>query len=92
MKDFWVIAYDVSDDRARYEVADMLKNHGSRVQYSVFECYVTGTQLQILRNRISRLLDSDDSVRWYPLCRWCRKDISWQGSGEIENDPEFFEI
>ena len=87
-----MIAYDISDDRTRYKVADMLKNHGSRVQYSVFECYLTRPQLRVLRNRVSPLLDRDDSVRWYPLCQWCRKDIVWQGSGGIEDDPDFFEI
>lgn len=33
-----MITYDISDDRIRYRVAKILENHGSRVQYSVFEC------------------------------------------------------
>jgi CRISPR-associated protein Cas2 len=82
----------VSDDRIRYQVADMLKNHGERVQYSVFECHLTRRQLQALRSQVSQLLDKNDSARWYPLCRWCRKDIGSQGKGGVTTDPDFFEI
>lgn len=92
MSGFWVVAYDISDDRIRSKVADMLKNHGERVQYSVFECRLTRRQLLTLRGQVSQMLDRDDSARWYPLCRWCRKDIGSQGEGGFLADPDFFEI
>lgn len=92
MSRLWIITYDISDDRTRYRIADILKNYGIRVQYSIFECRLTGTELATLRAGVTGLLDPGDSVRWYPLCRWCRADICWQGQGSAPDNPEFFQI
>ncbi|MFW5443046.1 MAG: CRISPR-associated endonuclease Cas2 [Methylococcaceae bacterium] len=34
----WMIAYDISDHRQRRSIFNLLKDHGQRVQFSVFEC------------------------------------------------------
>ena len=33
---FYVIAYDIPNDRRRQKIADLLEGYGKRVQYSVF--------------------------------------------------------
>jgi len=38
------------------------------------------------------LLDTDDSVRWYPLCRWCSEAICRQGQGPAPDNPEYFQV
>jgi CRISPR-associated protein Cas2 len=35
---FIVVSYDISHDRRRARLSRELKNFGTRVQYSVFEC------------------------------------------------------
>jgi CRISPR-associated protein Cas2 len=37
-KMFVVVAYDISDDPRRTKLHNTLKNFGTPVQYSVFEC------------------------------------------------------
>ncbi|NLW36114.1 MAG: CRISPR-associated endonuclease Cas2, partial [Syntrophorhabdus aromaticivorans] len=41
MKRFVVIAYDISDDKKRLEISDLLITYGIRVNKSVFECFVS---------------------------------------------------
>jgi CRISPR-associated protein Cas2 len=84
-----MVAYDITDDRIRNLVFNTLKDYGVRVQYSVFECRLEKTQLLKLRMQLTALLQQEDSIRWYPLCRWCRDKISWQGKGKMLDDEGF---
>ena len=34
----YTVAYDITDDKRRNRVAKILKDFGTRIQYSVFEC------------------------------------------------------
>ena len=86
----WMIAYDISDHRHRRLIHEVLKDHGQRVQYSVFECVLSKKQLQDLRNRLREYIADDDSIRWYPLCRWCESRINWSGKGQAAQDDSFF--
>lgn len=75
-KDFWVIAYDIADDCRRSRIVKHIEKYGIRVNYSVFECMLTDTQLQQLREKIGKLmLPSEDSVIYYPLCLDCYSKI-----------------
>ena len=76
-----MIAYDISDNRKRRNVCNLLLDHGQRVQYSVFECRLKKKQQQRLRQSLSQIIAPQDSIRWYPLCNWCEAAIRWQGTG-----------
>ncbi len=45
---FTVISYDISDDRIRTLVSNILADYGARVQYSVFECRIDTGTLEML--------------------------------------------
>ena len=89
MSKLWVIAYDIEDNRARKRVHNILKDHGKRVQYSVFECWLCDDVMEALRDNVIQELETGDSVRWYPLCSWCHKEITWQGTGTPADDPAY---
>ncbi len=89
MSRLWVVAYDIADNRIRRRVYQTLKNYGEAVQYSIFECWLQPHQLVLLRQQVQDEIETADSVRWYPLCVWCRRDIEWQGVGLHSNDPPF---
>jgi CRISPR-associated protein Cas2 len=89
MSRLWMIAYDISEDRIRNRVRNILKNYGVRVQYSVFECELDGREKHALQKRLSGMLGRDDSLRWYPLCAWCRDKTILQGQGLHAEFPEF---
>jgi CRISPR-associated protein Cas2 len=86
----WMIAYDISEDRIRYRVAKILENHGTRVQYSVFECRLREQEKKLLREQLLDLLDQGDSLRWYPFCAWCRKRIVRQGCGKETQFEDYY--
>ena len=77
---FILITYDVNTSTPQgakrlRQVAKVCENYGSRVQNSVFECVVTETQLELIKNQISRIINvSNDSIRFYLLgSNWQRK-------------------
>jgi CRISPR-associated protein Cas2 len=89
MSRFWMIAYDIDDDDIRRKVSNVLKNYGARVQYSVFECQLREQELFDLRSRLLDLIEPEDTLRWYPLCKWCKNAVSWRGRGKPAEDGGF---
>ena len=58
-----LIAYDVSDDRRRVKVANLLSAHGDRVQFSVFILDCRPAKLIRIRTQLAKLIKADeDSV------------------------------
>jgi CRISPR-associated protein Cas2 len=87
---FFLVCFDVSDDRIRYRVVKALKGVGIRVQKSVFECAGLGEkELLRLKDKIDSLIDHEtDSVRYYRLCKACLREVEWSGVGERpDNSP-----
>ena len=80
-----VIAYDIVDDRRREAVSALLEDNGLRVNYSVFECELTGTELRQLAERLSQLIDAKkDRIILYRLCEGCRSRKSALGTSSQE--------
>ena len=53
-----LITYDISEDKRRTKIFNILKSYGQWVQLSVFECpNLTDTQYAKLRSRLSKLID-----------------------------------
>lgn len=76
---FWVIAYDISDDKRRMKVVKQLEKYGERVNLSVFECMFTPGQFEKIKESIGRQInDSVDTVIYYPLCLECFGKIVYQ--------------
>ena len=90
---FTLVTYDIVDDRRRLKVARALEDYGERVQYSVFECFLTDRQRQRLRRRLERLIDlEEDSVRIYDLGTLDPYDIEVIGSGKMPEEPADYDI
>jgi CRISPR-associated protein Cas2 len=73
---YLVISYDIQSDRRRTKIHKVLKNYGSWIQYSVFECDINKMQYLRLRDQLERLINvDDDSLRFYLLCEECKRKI-----------------
>ncbi len=66
-KHLWIIAYDVSDNKARGKLARRLEDRAARVQGSVFEAWLTRAGATRLAAMLERYLDKGDSLRLYPV-------------------------
>jgi CRISPR-associated protein Cas2 len=60
-----VVCYDISNDRGRRRVADLLGDHMVRVQDSVFEGRLTEAETRRLLHKVARHLLPGDSLRAY---------------------------
>ena len=77
---FVLVSYDVNTQdkegaRRLRRIAKVCRNHGQRVQYSVFECIVDPAQWAALRVKLIDEMDPEkDSLRFYFLgANWRRR-------------------
>ncbi len=86
-----VISYDISEDKRRTKIHNILKSYGQWVQYSIFECDLTESQYAKLRSRLNKLIKSEtDSIRFYFLCAGCQKKLERIGGDPLRDDTIFF--
>jgi len=85
---FYVVAYDISNDKRRTKVHKTLSGFGKWTQYSLFECHLSEKQYLKLRHRLEPLLEAEeDSVRFYEMCAACVAKAEIVG-GEKPDDPD----
>jgi CRISPR-associated protein Cas2 len=91
---FYIVTYDISDDRRRTKVANILEDFGDRVQYSVFEMELErAEQVDEMRARLEQVIDvQSDGIRIYFLCQGCQTKIVILGQGEVYQDQEVYII
>ena len=83
---FVLVSYDVSTvdkagKRRLRRVAKICKNHGQRVQFSVFECVVDPGQWAAMRQQLLDAIDpASDSLRFYFLGANWRPKVEHAGA------------
>lgn len=88
VESLYVVTYDVPNDRRRLRLAHLLEGYGERVQWSVFEVWLSERQLDRLLVRIRReVVEEEDSVRVYVLCAACREKRQFLGRGKPVDRP-----
>ena len=86
-KNFMVVAYDVSNSKRRRKIAEILSNYGTRINYSVFECYVSQKQARELQKELRQIINKkQDSILYYHLCRNCMDKVSYTGNVDHRKD------
>jgi len=88
---FFLVCFDISDDKVRYRAVKAIKGFGYRVQKSVFECPdLTEKRLLTLKDKLEALIDHEtDSIRYYRLCRACLPAVEWSGHGGAPHTDKF---
>lgn len=86
---FVVVSYDSVSDRRRRKLMKTLEGFGKRVQYSVFECLLTPTQVDDLQRRLKKLAGKEDSVRFYFISADDVKRIALLGGANITAERPF---
>lgn len=86
-----LVVYDIPDDKRRTKLATFLEGYGRRVQYSVFECFISHTEMQRLYLAIKRRVKSEeDNVRLYWITRDNFSKALSIGGSPIEEPPDFY--
>lgn len=60
MRNFYIVAYDITDDRLRRRVAKFLEGHGQRLQYSVFCCRLNQKEFESLSRELAKLISEEE--------------------------------
>lgn len=60
MRNLYIIAYDVVNDRRRSKIHDLLRSYGTAVQYSLFLCPLSEGERMRLRSEIWPHLSLDE--------------------------------
>jgi CRISPR-associated protein Cas2 len=90
---FYLVSYDIPDDKRRTKLAKTIKDFGDRVQYSVFECILDKNLLDKMADRIDKIVvEKEDSVRIYPLCANCESEIRVIGKGKVSKNKDVYII
>lgn len=81
---FILIVYDISNDKRRTKLHNTLKNYGTPVQYSVFECLLDPTTETEMRQTVQKIIrPKKDHVRFYELCANCLPKVKTTGGREV---------
>ncbi|NMF86732.1 CRISPR-associated endonuclease Cas2 [Nodosilinea sp. P-1105] len=77
----YLVAYDISSNRRRKKVSDILEGYGKRVQYSVFELVLAKAKYDEMKRRLARYVDfEEDSLRFYPISQHTLEQVEiWGG-------------
>lgn len=85
---FYLVVYDISDDKRRKKIADILEGYGVRVQYSVFECVLNVKQYRDLKKRLQKVFkEEEDNLRFYPISGHTLRQVETWGQGSPLTNP-----
>lgn len=77
-KHFYVVAYDIGDDKRRAKVVKLLESIGTRMNFSVFECMLTDIQYRNMYKQLEKIvIRREDWVNIYPICTECYARIEY---------------
>jgi len=76
---WYLVAYDIRESKRLRRVAKHLEGYGTRIQYSIFRCRLTGRQMERLRWELTRVLKPEDSLITIGLCDRCVERIATRG-------------
>jgi CRISPR-associated protein Cas2 len=60
MRSTYLISYDITNDKRLRKVFKTLRDFGDHLQYSVFECQLTPTDLVRCRHLLSEIIKHDE--------------------------------
>ena len=60
MRNSYVVTYDISDDKRLRQVFKTVRDYGDHLQFSVFECQLTPTDLVKLRAELAKIINHDE--------------------------------
>lgn len=81
---FVLVVYDISNDKRRTKLHNLLLDFGTPVQYSVFECRLIEKDIKKLKTAVRRLIrPRKDNLRFYYLCADCVDRMESSRPGEV---------
>lgn len=74
-KHWYLVCYDIRDQKRWRMVYKKLKGCGNRVQYSIFRLNLSKIQMESLRWEIEKILTDEDDLMVVRLCQSCARRV-----------------
>lgn len=88
-----VVVYDISDNKRRVKLSNFLEGYGHRIQFSVFECFITLDEMRQLYQKVKKLVSpKEDNVRFYWISNDALSIVLTIGSEKPEPPPKYYVI
>jgi len=88
-----IVVYDIPDDKRRTKLAQFLEGYGRRVQYSVFECFISLDEMRLLYAKVkTKVKLEEDNVRFYWLPPEAAANSLTLGSEPPQAPPTYYII
>lgn len=89
-----IVVYDIPDDKRRTKLSNFLEGYGRRVQWSVFECFITLDEMRELHEKVKKIVkpEEDDNVRFYWLSTEAVSIVLTIGSEKPKPPPKYYVI
>lgn len=88
MKDYFLVAYDISDPKRLQKVYKKLKGFGAHLQLSIFECHLTPREIVLMRDALEKLIKHDeDRLLIIRCCPSCKENIECIGTQKRGREP-----
>ncbi|WP_338059218.1 CRISPR-associated endonuclease Cas2 [Brevibacillus borstelensis] len=88
---YYLVCYDIREPKRWKKCFRLVKGYGERIQYSVFQCYLSERAMAQLRWELAKILSKEDSLLIAPIYAPDQnKIIQWNMSAEWSPDRERF--
>lgn len=88
---WYLVSYDIRDPSRWRRAYKTLKGSGERIQYSLFRCRLSKTEMEELRWLLKQILDDEDDLMFVHLCPRCAGRVQEKGqdNGWTQEVPRF---
>ena len=84
---WYLVSYDIRDQRRWREAYKTLKGYGERIQYSLFRCRLSKTEKEQLRWLLQKILSDEDDLMFVHLCPRCAAGVQEKGKDSGWSKP-----
>ncbi|GAA6622115.1 CRISPR-associated endonuclease Cas2 [Scytonema sp. NUACC26] len=88
-----LVVYDIPNDKRRTKLSNFLEGYGRRVQFSVFECFLSLEEMRELYEKVKKLVKPvEDNVRFYWISQEAVSRVLTLGGERPEPPPKYYVI
>ena len=88
-----LVVYDIPDDKRRTKLSNFLEGYGRRVQFSVFECFLSLEEMRELYEQVKKFVKPvEDNVRFYWISQEAVTRVLIIGGEPPQTPPKYYVI
>ncbi|WP_339137176.1 MAG: CRISPR-associated endonuclease Cas2 [Candidatus Electrothrix sp. GW3-4] len=92
-KNWYLVCYDIREQKRWRRVFKKLKGRGDWLQYSIFRLHLSKAQMEELRWQIEGILAEEDDLMIFRLCHGCaHRVVDSKEEHEWKKAPPSFDI